>query len=156
MTSVFAWLDTDESQQRVVDGLLDAFRDRSSMDELGLGVVRDTIANHLFPTTSTTHTRVRYLLIVSWLVREISARRMPPEKAVARLRHDEVRVIDSLLAGGESTGVFGAQAKSRLKVMPSSIYWPSLGYLGLRTVGRQHLRPLPSREHPTGHRDPPG
>ncbi|WP_408647239.1 DUF6361 family protein [Tessaracoccus coleopterorum] len=36
------------------------------MDELGIGQIRDVFSNVLFPGTSVTQTRARYLLLVPW------------------------------------------------------------------------------------------
>ena len=45
------------------------FQERESRDELGLGAIRDSIADHLFPGTSTIQTRLRYMLFIPWLFR---------------------------------------------------------------------------------------
>ena len=156
MSSVFAWLDADESQQRAMDEMLELFKEKSSVDELGLGVVRDAIANALFPGTSVAHSRLRYVLFTAWIVREAAGRRLEADRALARLRTDEVRLIDSLLRGGETTGVFGAQIKGRLKTMPSRFYWASVGRLGLRTWDLSiaaHLRAASARRNVETHTD---
>ncbi|NHB84268.1 hypothetical protein G7085_05605 [Tessaracoccus sp. HDW20] len=44
--------------------IVELFMDRESRDELGIGVIRDTIADGLFPGTSTLLTRARYLLFI--------------------------------------------------------------------------------------------
>ena len=40
------------------------FQEKESRDELGLGSVRDSFADQLFPGTSTIQTRLRYTLFV--------------------------------------------------------------------------------------------
>ena len=50
---------------------------RRSRDELGLGAVRDSIADHLFPGTSTIQTRLRYMLFIPWLFRTLEGRDVP-------------------------------------------------------------------------------
>lgn len=133
MTSVFAWLDNDDKQQKQMAVLIELFKDESTVDELGIGTIRDTIANKLFPATSVLQTRARYLLFTPWLVRETARRGYPTDQALARLRTDEVRLIEALLAGDERDGVIGNQAKGKLKNMPSRIYWAGTGRLGIRT-----------------------
>ena len=164
MTSTFAWLDNDDTQQRQMNQLIELFKDESTVDELGIGTIRDTFANELFPGTSVLQTRARYFLFTAWLVREVARKGLPAEAAVARLRADEVRLIDSLLAGGERDGVIGNQARSRLKRMPSEAYWAGLGRFGLRTWDLSiaaHLRAASSRANRAsedleelGHRGP--
>lgn len=133
MTSIFAWLDNDDKQQKQMAVLIELFKDESTVDELGIGTIRDTIANQLFPATSVLQTRARYLLFTAWLVRDTVRRGYPTDQALSRLRSDEVRLIDALLQGGERDGVIGNQAKGRLKNMPSRAYWAGMGRLGIRT-----------------------
>ena len=151
--STLAWLDTDESQQRLMNELLEAFKDQSSVDELGIGVIRDAIANALFPGTSVLQTRVRYMLFVGWLLRDVARRGLPADRAASKLRASEVNLIESLITGGETTGVIGREARARLKRMPSAAYWAGLGTWGLRTWNvtlNGHLRAV------SGHRDVTG
>jgi hypothetical protein len=70
------WVDHDpEQQQSVLGGL--AVSGRDARDELGLGTIRDTLSDLLFPGTSTVQQRVRYFLFVQWCC-EIAARRPAP------------------------------------------------------------------------------
>ena len=108
------------------------FEDSSTVDELGIGSVRDTFSNALFPGTSTLHTRVKYFLFVPWLINDVARHRWPVERALAELRGRETRLIGALLAGEESEGVIGRDARSTLKRMPSELYWASLGHVGVR------------------------
>ena len=72
MASVLAWVDSSSAHRDQMDRLLDAFRDKGTVDELGIGTLRDTFSDYLFPGTSTLHTRARYLLFVAWaLVQEL-------------------------------------------------------------------------------------
>lgn len=108
------------------------FEDSSTVDELGIGSVRDTFSNALFPGTSTLHTRAKYLLFVAWLVNDVARHRWPAERALAELRSRETKLIHALIAGDETQGVIGREAKSTLKNMPSELYWASLEHLGIR------------------------
>jgi hypothetical protein len=67
MSSNFAWLDYDARERRAMLGIVDLFREKGTVDELGLGVIRDAFADRLFPGTSTLHSRARYWLFVPWL-----------------------------------------------------------------------------------------
>ncbi|WP_344341648.1 DUF6361 family protein, partial [Streptomyces rhizosphaericus] len=107
------------------------FQDPGSVDELGVGAIRDAYSNSFFPGTSVLHTRVRYLLFVPWLIQEASRRGKPMDQARKELREHEVRLIRSLIEGGMKSGVIGSQAQDRLKTMPSQTYWPALQRLGI-------------------------
>ena len=67
MTSTFAWLDNSEEQRRQILDVLELFREKTTIDELGLGTVRDAFADILFPGTSAPMTRARYFLFVPWM-----------------------------------------------------------------------------------------
>ena len=64
MTSTFAWLDYSESDRRKALDVVDLFREQDMRDELGIGTVRDTIADSLFPGISTIQIRASYLLFI--------------------------------------------------------------------------------------------
>lgn len=143
MTSTFGWLDQDDSQRAAMNEVIKLFQDESSVDELGIGPIRDSFSNALFPGTSVLHTRVRYLLFIPWLVKDVARRGLALDRARAELRSGEVRLIRALLAGGMKSGVIGNQAQEKLKTMPSQVYWPALQRFGIVTWDRSvqgHLR----------------
>jgi hypothetical protein len=53
MASICAWLDHSESNRRKALDVVDLFREQDTRDELGIGTVRDAIADSLFPGIST-------------------------------------------------------------------------------------------------------
>lgn len=131
MTSTIGWLDTDETHRRKSLEIIDLFKDQGTVDEIGIGAIRDAIADVLFPFTSVLHTRVKYALFIPWIMRDVGAHGRPVDKAMSDLRWMEVRLIESLVSGyeGETTGVgiIGSQARSKVKRLPSAAYWRSLG-----------------------------
>lgn len=131
MTSVFGWMDQDDAQRAAMNEIVKMFQDQGSVDELGIGAVRDAFSNHFFPGTSVLHTRVRYLLFVPWLLREAGRRGHSLDHAKRELRQAEVRLIRSLLAGKETAGVIGSRAQESLRTMPSQVYWPALQRYGV-------------------------
>jgi hypothetical protein len=132
VTSSFAWVDfSDEDRQRM-SAVVQLFQESETVDELGLGVVRDVFANLLFPGTSTIQTRARYFLFVPWIYKRHEQRGTSAADVARRAREDEIRVIEALLASGEKVGVIGAQKRAALKGLPSSIYWAGLAQYGIR------------------------
>lgn len=130
--SSLSWIDFDETERQRVRGILALFEEKEARDELGLGPIRDSIADHLFPGTSTIQTRLRYMFFIPWIymmVEEIDAR---PYDLVEAARNREIRLIDSLRSGGEEEGVIGRTAGASLKRLPSSIYWNGLKSWGIR------------------------
>ena len=139
MPSSFGWLDTDHAQRRRMLEVVDLFKEQGTVDELGIGSIRDTFSDALFPGTSTLLTRLRYVLFVPWLVDRAVRSTSTVDDAVRRLRADEVRLIESLLEGyreegrGRNQGILGQTARVKLKRMPSEVYWGPLGRWQLRT-----------------------
>lgn len=114
--------------------VVDLFRESDTIDELGVGSIRDAFSNGMFPGTSVLHTRLRYVLFIAWSMQSAASHRGPGEMAAA-LERLEYRTIDSLLTGGETQGVIGARARQKLQRLPSSAYWSALGAWGLRGDG---------------------
>lgn len=130
MPSSFGWLDADAEQRRQMLEVVDLFSEDGTVDELGTGAIRDALARSLFPGTSVLHTRLRYVLFVPWLLERAGDGSAPA--GPSELRQLEVRLIESLIAGGERVGVIGNRARARLKRLPSSVYWSTLGAWGIR------------------------
>ena len=133
MVSQLAWLDHDDAQMRRALTAIELFKEEGTVDEIGIGSIRDTIADVLFPGTSVLHTRARYLLFVPWLLDRTAKLGLQPDRAIGELRRLEVQLIHSLLAGGETDGVIGSQARDRLRRMPSAAYWAATLRYGIRT-----------------------
>ncbi len=60
--------------------MLQLFSDKGTVDDLGIGTVRDAISNSLFPGTSVIQTRARYFLFVPWLFRRAEQTAPPPAR----------------------------------------------------------------------------
>ena len=132
MTATLAWLDYSERDRRRALDVIDMLREPSTVDELGLGAVRDAFADLLFPGTSTLQTRARYFLFVPWQYLEIERLRIPSRQVVARGRRAEIGLIDALIDSGERQGVIGIQARKTLKRLPSNVYWNGILAWGIR------------------------
>ncbi|MDF1597625.1 MAG: DUF6361 family protein [Acidimicrobiia bacterium] len=134
MASQIAWLDFSEAERKRVLDVIGIFNESDTRDELGIGAIRDTFAELLFPGTSTIQTRARYFFLVPWVFLDLERWGTTSRQARSRARDREIGVIRALEAGGESSGVIGIQAKSKLKRLPSSVYWSGLKTLGIRQM----------------------
>jgi len=131
MASTFAWLDFSDKERREALEVIDLFREEDTRDELGLGVIRDTFADLLFPGTSTIQTRARYFLFVPWLLKDLEDRRTHASDWSRRARNQQGRLRDSLIAGGEESGVIGYRAGLHVQRLPHSVYWQGLRRWGI-------------------------
>lgn len=134
MTSSLSWLDFSEQEQRQVLSVVELFRERGTVDELGVGVVRDAIAELLFPGTSTLHARGRYLLFIPWIYEGIESRPSRWKDPWAAARWAEIRLINALVRSDEPDGTIGRYAGAQLKVFPSTVYWVALLKWGIRRL----------------------
>ena len=90
MASVFEWLDTDSEQRRKMLEVVELFKEEDTVDELGIGSIRDALADSLFPGTSVLQTRLRYVLFIPWLM-QLAAARMSSAQMSAEFRALEYR-----------------------------------------------------------------
>lgn len=132
VTSVLSWLDYSEHDREKVRQAISAFSERNARDELGIGVVRDAVADLLFPGTSTIQTRARYFLFIPWMYREFEDRETSSADIRRRARTEETDLIDVLADSDDKDGTIGIEARERLKRLPSNVYWQGLGRLGIR------------------------
>ena len=88
--------------------VVELFKEDGTVDELGIGSIRDSTADALFPGTSVLLTRSRSLLMIPWLLGRVVNSSTDPREAAAKSRRLEGRLILSLLQGGEHDGVMDA------------------------------------------------
>lgn len=132
MPSVIAWLDVSAAEQQRARELLALNGNPRTQDDLGIGALRDAIADALFPGTSTLFTRARYLVLTPWSF-ERAAHARDPRKALDEI---ERRQIVTLLRAGAVDGLIGRDAGRHVKTLPSTIYWTALGRWGIRADAR--------------------
>lgn len=128
--SFVAWVDYSAAEQERMREAIAMFEQKETRDELGIGAIRDALADLLFPGTSTIQTRLRYFIIVPWVYRELERRRGVTSATIQQtVRAREIALIEPLTKS-EGGGVFGAQSGRTLQRLPSNVYWN-----GLRTWG---------------------
>lgn len=136
--SSFVWLDYSERERRRMLDVIELFRESETVDELGIGSIRDAFADNLFPGTSTIMTRARYFLLIPWIYRQFEDRRVSSAQIEARGRKTEIDLVEQIEASDDNAGNIGRLARSNLKRLASSVYWQGLGVWGIRTfIGSQ-------------------
>jgi hypothetical protein len=129
MASVLGWLDSSERDRRRIVDAIDLLKESGTLDELGIGAVRDTIADVLSPGTSTIQTRPRYFFFIPWIYLQLERRCLNSGIAPA-VRRLEVELIDALRKAEDTSGTIGIDSGAALKRLPSEIYWSGLAKLG--------------------------
>ena len=131
--SAFVWLDYSERERRKMLDVVDLFREHDTRDELGVGSVRDALADMLFPGTSTIMTRARYFLLVPWTYQRLERLRVRSAEMAARARQAELNLVEPIERSDDNDGNIGKVAKTALKRLPSSVYWQGLNVWGIRS-----------------------
>ena len=76
-TSSLGWLDLDATASERVATLLRSLDEPGTIDELGLGTVRDALSAMLSPGTSTIQTRLRYFIFLPFPTLDTRSLRSP-------------------------------------------------------------------------------
>lgn len=127
------WIDFSKEQRNKVLSVIHLLSEPEAVDELGIGIIRDSFSDIFFPGTSTIQTRAKYFLLTPYLLSELERTKgMTPDKMINLLHEQELNFIDSLKHSGE-IGVIGATAGKGLKRKPSDIYWNGIRTYGLFT-----------------------
>ena len=130
--SSLTWLDSSEHERRSVLELVSALNEPGTLDELGIGTIRDTIADKLFPGMSTIQTRARYFLFIPWILQVVEDG--SPRGPQARARHLQNQLRDALVVAHDPNepGVIGREAGRNLQRWPLDIYWWGVAEWGIR------------------------
>lgn len=135
MGADFGWIDFSNEQRDKVFSVIELLNTGGTVDELGIGSVRDNIADWLFPGVSTIQTRPKYFIILTdiflgYLQRYQKGDKLPLLSTY--LKSEEHRIMH-LLAKNHSykdgDGVIGvtvAQTNGELARKASSVYWNGL------------------------------
>ncbi len=136
MVSELAWLDHSDDDRHRMREVIDLFKEKGTLDELGIGAIRNALSDLLFPGTSTIQTRPRYFLLVPWAFLRLERERIPSARAAARARDLEVQQIRAVIKGGEDggdvQGAFGIESGVVLQRLPSVAYWGGLSTYRIR------------------------
>jgi hypothetical protein len=114
--------------------IIDLFKDEDSIDEIGIGPIRDTLAEVLFPGLSTIQTRARYFLLIPWVYRRLESEKISSTNGGAKARQWQTDLVLSLERGGAQggEGIIGWDARQNLQRLPSNVYWAGLKTYGIR------------------------
>lgn len=110
--------------------LVKLFGTPETIDDLGMGQLRDAISNSLFPGTSVLHLGARYLLLVPWAFLSAYRGTTNPDDLRKRSEESERRLIDRLKALG-AEGYIGSDAGRNVRQLPSAAYWSALRRYGI-------------------------
>lgn len=134
MSTLFKWLDTSQRDRRRALDVIDLLSIQETRDELGIGSIRDALADQLAPGLSTIQTRARYFMFVPWAYQVLRKRAVRGAEVASALRKLELDLRDALAASDDTDGTVGIRAGRAVQRLPSSIYWHGLEVLGIRRL----------------------
>lgn len=71
--AAIGWIDFSPSDRNRVGSVLDMLRPEGMVDELGMGTIRDALANQMFPGFSTIQTKAKYFFIIPYILQDYQA-----------------------------------------------------------------------------------
>ena len=140
MASV-GWIDFSSEHRDKVRTVIDLLTKQGVVDELGIGVIRDSFADRMFPGVSTIQTRAKYFVLTALLIHDYDRQtesKKEKESLDDYLSHWEkwcrIQLAKRYGDRGEGLGIigisFGERRDRDVQRPPSSVYWN-----GLRTFG---------------------
>ena len=162
MQATLTWIDLTAGDRDKMRRVLDLFNEQGTLDEMGLGSLRDALSDTLFPGTSYIHTRLRYVLFIPWIYQRLEHRRTRAADVARAARRAEVDLIAPLEENPDNEGIIGVRARHTLARLPSSVYWSALTRWGIfireQSQGwyHAHFDTLVDGRGATGRADDPG
>ena len=136
--SELGWVDFSSTQREQVSKILAMLKEPGTLDELGIGQIRDAFADLLFPGFSTIQTRAKYLITVPRIFRDyhlLSASEKKRIKLQKYLADSEDEVAKRLVEkhGSSEEGIIGSTMidKGGVAKRPSSVYWNAFRQFGI-------------------------
>lgn len=127
------WVDYSRQERETIKELLKILGDSSSLDELGVGIVRDRISDLLYPGTSVLHTRAKYYILIPELFKKAMKSGLTTGSEVRNLIHSDQDKIARALrraideeTGTKAAGIIGGRSDRAVKMKPTRIYWNAL------------------------------
>jgi len=129
------WVDFSKSDRDIALSILRLLSEQGAVDELGIGTIRDSFSDLLFPGTSTIQTRAKYLFLLPYICMGLERKpKLTPRNFLDMLYAEEIKLIRPLVErSGRGSGVIGEDAGERLQRKPSSVYWNALRTYGIFT-----------------------
>lgn len=136
--SQLGWVDFSSTDRELVSKVLAMLREPGTLDELGIGQIRDAFADQLFPGFSTIQTRAKYLITVPRIFRDyhhLHSTGKNRKKLSDYLKEQENEVAKHLVAkhGNSEDGIIGSTMveKGGVARRPSSVYWNAFRQFGI-------------------------
>ena len=135
--SELGWIDFSDTDKQKVMKVIEMLQPDGTVDELGVGVIRNALSDAMFPGITTIMTRAKYFFIVPRILQTYISR--PPRNMSSReyLRQEENEIMQTLSEQnnfGDKNGIIGISVAKQNQYLsrrqwkelirkPSTIYW---------------------------------
>ena len=141
--AALGWVDFSNNSRQKLLQVLSALNGSGTIDELGIGAIRNAFSNTLFPGTSVLMTRAKYYLLIPYILKDFLAEKTT-KPAKNYFFEKELQLVDQLTKtysdNLEGSGIIGYtialenanRKKQQLAAQPASTsYWGGIRRLGL-------------------------
>ena len=137
--SQLGWVDFSSNDREKVKNVLAMLAEPGTLDELGIGQIRDAFSDLLFPGISTIQTRAKYFIIVPRILRDYQAFTNSKKRRHQSLENYlsiEENLIAKTLVDIHDENEFGIIGRTRINSggvdrRPSVVYWNGLRVFGI-------------------------
>ena len=128
------WIDFSPKDRNRVGSILDMLKPEGQVDELGIGTIRDTLADRLFPGISTIQTRAKYFFIIPYILNDFlktppkNRKKKSPTNYLEQREYEIMWDLADKYRDHKGSGVIGITLKRGEHIVrrPSEIYWNGL------------------------------
>lgn len=126
------WIDFSKKERGDITAILRLLSTPSTLDEIGIGTIRDGFSDLLFPGLSTQQTRAKYYVLIPYLFSLADTQHFIRRSDVGIWIHRQEDILVKTLvqnSGSEELGIIGTRNLKQRKPLvrkPSDIYWSGL------------------------------
>ncbi|MBE91142.1 MAG: hypothetical protein CMM76_17075 [Rhodospirillaceae bacterium] len=138
LNSKLGWVDFSSLERDRVSQVLSILQEKGTLDELGIGQIRDAFADKLFPGISTIQTRAKYFVTLPYIFhdyRNLSIFERSKTTLYDYLSEREDELARQLVNNHKNAippGIIGKESlDSGVSRKPSSVYWNGLRQLSI-------------------------
>ena len=136
--SAIGWVDYSSAERERVSQVLSMLKEKGTLDELGIGQVRDAFADVLFPGFSTIQTRAKYFVTLGYIFqdyRNLNDKLRVKTDLPTFISKKEDELAAALVKNHGDDVPYGIIGKESLDTgvarKPSSVYWNGLRQFGI-------------------------
>jgi len=144
--SSLGWIDFSDNDRQKVLKVIELLKGEGTVDELGIGVIRNSLSDAMFPGITTIMTRAKYYFIVPRILHDFIINKPAKISAKEYLRRNENDIMNFLSVQNkfeDNIGIIGISVAKQNKDLPpnkweelqrkpSAIYWNAIGQNGFK------------------------